>query len=562
MSNIRLEKRELVYRLERLGVDSPIANRIVAILPLLEKIFPEPGKEEIRKAVTVVGKNIWAKHVWNGLMEKKTNKESHFEQLAEQLVTDLISSGLWPLLSYLTFKIKDFSIPAGARAAVSPEELERIHMAKVTKLNQILIGKEAAHELQRLEPTLVTVMNTELKILDHWALDDSQFRELVNALHANGLDINSPSRLLFEWVNTDPEIQLSLDEANAALGNTILPKVQDNVTPDIGYAIVRVFFATDRNRTKNGSKPKNVFGNNRSSALSYGFCDVSIPRDHRMGEIESPSIWKLEIREDPNKHVVVLRAIPQSKDQYFADIVKRVSASPSSSAFLFVHGYNVSFEDAARRTAQIAYDLGFEGAPVFYSWPSQGTTSAYLVDEQNIEWTQPNLKTFLEEFFFHSDAQCVYIIAHSMGNRALTRAVASLLAEKPSLKERLKEVILTAPDIDADVFKRDIAPALAASGRPITLYASKNDIALLASKKVHGSPRAGDSGQGLIVLSPIETVDASDVDTSLLGHSYFAESRSVLSDIFYIIRNNQRADSRFGLSGINTKEGRYWVFKQ
>lgn len=326
------------------------------------------------------------------------------------------------------------------------------------------------------------------------------------------------------------------------------------------YAVARVFFATDRNLT-GSKKTDEMFGVGRST-LRYGICDVSIPRDHRMGELESPSIWKLEFREDPAKHLVLLSVLVQPKDKYFTDLAARVRASAQASAFLFVHGYNVTFEDASRRTAQISYDLGFDGAPVFYSWPSQGTRLGYTVDEQNIEWAQANLKGFLEDFFGRSDAQSVYLIAHSMGNRALTRAVASLLAEKPSLGQRLKEVILTAPDIDADVFKRDIAPALTKSGRPITLYASSEDLALVASKKVHGYPRAGDSGQGLVVVPGIETIDATGTDTSLLGHSYFAETRSVLSDIFYLVRNGQRAEQRFGLQRVDTQAGKYWVFKR
>lgn len=326
------------------------------------------------------------------------------------------------------------------------------------------------------------------------------------------------------------------------------------------YAVVRVFFTTDRNLT-GSKKADEMFGVGRST-LRYGICNVSIPRDHRMGELESPSIWKLEFREDPAKHLVLLSVLVQPKDKYFTDLAARVRTSAKASAFLFVHGYNVTFEDAARRTAQISYDLGFDGAPVFYSWPSQGTTPAYTVDEQNIEWAQANLKGFLEDFFSRSDAQSVYLIAHSMGNRALTHAVASLLAEKPSLRQRLKEVILTAPDIDADVFKRDIAPALTKSGRSITLYASSEDLALVASKKVHGYPRAGDSGQGLVVVPGIETIDATGTDTSLLGHSYFAETRSVLSDIFYLIRNGQRAEQRFGLQRVDTQAGKYWVFKR
>lgn len=326
------------------------------------------------------------------------------------------------------------------------------------------------------------------------------------------------------------------------------------------YAVVRTFFATDRNVT-GSTKPDEMFGVDRSS-LTYGACDVSIPRDHRMGEMESPSMWRLEFRENPTKHVVLLSTVISSKDKFFEDIADRVKKSPKNSAFLFVHGYNVTFEDAARRSAQIAYDLNFEGAPVFYSWPSQGSTPAYTVDEQNIEWAQTNLRRFLEDFFTRSDAQKIYLIAHSMGNRALTRAVASLLNDKPSLRTRLKEVILTAPDIDADVFKRDIAPALTSTGRPVTLYASSEDLALIASKKVHKYPRAGDSGQGLIVVAGIETIDATATDTSLLGHSYFAETRSVLSDMFYLIRNDQRADQRFGLHTIDTQAGRYWEFKR
>lgn len=326
------------------------------------------------------------------------------------------------------------------------------------------------------------------------------------------------------------------------------------------YAIVRTFFATDRNLTGK-TKPGEIFGASRSN-ITYGICDVSIPRDHRMGELESPSIWRLEFREDPAKHVVLLSTAITSKDKFFADVAVRVRQSTRSSAFLFVHGYSVTFEDAAKRTAQISYDLGFEGAPVFYSWPSQGTTLTYTVDEQTIEWSQANLRSFLDDFFTRSDAQSVYLIAHSMGNRSLTRAVASLLTEKPALRSRLKEVILTAPDIDADVFKQDIAPVLTATGRPVTLYASSEDLALVASRKIHGYPRAGDSGQGLVVVPGIETIDATRVDTSLLGHSYFAEARSVLSDMFYLIRNGQRADQRFGLRRADVQAGRYWEFKR
>jgi|GEM_PF-191345 esterase/lipase superfamily enzyme len=324
-----------------------------------------------------------------------------------------------------------------------------------------------------------------------------------------------------------------------------------------GYEVVRVYFATDRNITES-EKPAEMFGTYRAP-ISYGTCNVSIPGKHTTGELEAP-ILRLKFLEDPSKHVVMLDAIVQTKDKFFSDLSAQIRASGGKKAFLFVHGYNVTFRDAARRTAQISHDLQFDGAPVFYSWPSQAAKAAVTIDEQNIEWAQANIKRFLDDFFERSDADNVFLIAHSMGNRALTRAVASLLAQKPSIRQRLREVILAAPDIDAEVFRRDIAPALTASNTHITLYASSHDLALEACKKIYGYPRAGDSDQGLVVVPGIETIDATGTDTSLFGHSYYAHSRSVLNDISDVIRNGLRAEQRSGLRGIDTPSGRYWVF--
>jgi hypothetical protein len=47
------------------------------------------------------------------------------------------------------------------------------------------------------------------------------------------------------------------------------------------------------------------------------------------------------------------------------------------------------------------------------------------------------------------------------------------------------------------------------------LYASSEDLALVASKSVHGAQRAGDSGPGLVLVPGIETIDATGIDTSL-----------------------------------------------
>lgn len=330
------------------------------------------------------------------------------------------------------------------------------------------------------------------------------------------------------------------------------------------YAVVKVYFATDRQRdvgkppAQRFSGERNIMGGN--GPLSYGSCDISIPRDHRMGQLESPSLWRLEFRDDPAKHVVVLSAEVQDRDNFFAALKTQIRASAGKSAFIFVHGYNVSFEDAARRTGQMAYDLGFDGAPVFYSWPSRGEVASYTIDENNIEWSTPHLTAFLGDFLASTEAAQVYLVGHSMGSRGLARAVADLLAAQPQLAQKITEIILSAPDIDAAIFKHDIAPKLAGARNPVTLYASSQDLALAASKAVHGYARAGDSGAGMLIVAGVETIDATGVDTSFMKHSYFAEKRSALSDMFYLIRNHARADQRF-LEPVDTAAGRYWTFK-
>jgi len=313
-----------------------------------------------------------------------------------------------------------------------------------------------------------------------------------------------------------------------------------------------VFFATDRKE-----EADTTFGGGRGEGISYGSIFVSIPREHRIGGVERPSLWRLEFSSDPREHMIITRQTIYDREDFFGDLREVLARSGSNASFVFVHGYNVSFENAALRTAQITYDLDFRGAPVFYSWPSQGSLQGYTTDENNVQWSEANLKNFLLDYALNSGARDIYLIAHSMGNRALTGAVKALFVEHPEMKGRFKEIILTAPDIDADIFKRDIAPALASGCDKVTLYVSDGDKALLASKKVHGYPRAGDAATGIVVAPGIETVDASGLDTSFLEHSYFASSSTVLHDIRRLLREHLRAAQR-GLEHLSASGRDYW----
>ena len=321
------------------------------------------------------------------------------------------------------------------------------------------------------------------------------------------------------------------------------------------YVEVQVFYGTDRKPT-GSQKPGEFYGGDRGK-LEYGTCKVSIPEDHRMGEMESGS--------NPAKDVVLLKRFSLSADSFFQKMKSDMEGFHPKQAFVFVHGYNVSFEDAARRTAQMSYDLKFDGIPVFYSWPSQGKSSGYTADEENVRWTTPHLKDFLKDVAKRTGAENIFLIAHSMGNRALTGALGMFESdEEKKLLSVFRDIILAAPDIDAEVFTQEILPKMQKMDARITLYASSNDKALKLSKLIHGCyTRAGDAKLPLVVKG-IDTIDASDLETNILalGHSYYSEKRSVISDIYYLMKHRMPPSERFGLLPVKHPDGTYWIFKK
>lgn len=325
------------------------------------------------------------------------------------------------------------------------------------------------------------------------------------------------------------------------------------------FSIQRVHFATDRAPTGN-TEPDKYFGGDRGD-LTYGFCDVSIPRDHRMGELEGPSIWRLEFVPDPNKHIVLAKIETQTSGTFFDDLKQRLQASEGKKAFVFIHGFNVGFEEAARRTAQMSYDLAFPGVPIFFSWPSRAQLMSYRSDEKNANWSIPHLKAFFADLATNLDADEIFVIAHSMGNQPTSRALAELFKERPELVNRFKDIMLVAPDIDAEVFKNEIAPPLLASGRHMTLYASSNDVALKFSEMINGGQRLGDADPSIVVLPGMDSIDASNVKTDLIGHSYYADASSVLSDIFEVVRRAELDTVHSRVEEVITAFGRFWRFR-
>jgi esterase/lipase superfamily enzyme len=241
------------------------------------------------------------------------------------------------------------------------------------------------------------------------------------------------------------------------------------------YTRVEVFFATDREPA--GTRAGIARYNPKwSPRLEYGRAEVSIPHDHRVGRIESPSVWRLEFRPDPRKHIVLQSAERLGGEAFKRVLKTSVDRSGKREILVFIHGFNVSYEGALMRTAQIAYDLQLPGVPVTYTWPSLGQLNpvAYVADGNMADVTVPHLKTVLTQLARDSGATRVHVVAHSMGNKVLARALDAISADNAAKpRPHFNNIALTAPDIDENVMT-DIAARVYPLADRITLYASNN----------------------------------------------------------------------------------------
>ncbi len=343
------------------------------------------------------------------------------------------------------------------------------------------------------------------------------------------------------------------------------------------FDVVTVLWGTDRRMPSAAGKPvvkgepivtgalakPALPSSERGDRLSLGRAHVTIPRTARAkGHILRPrqvtflNVSLYSEAEDPRRHFTIgdFEALDPAQFVRTASEHGGKGQRFKDQAVVFVHGYNTTFEHALYRTAQLAYDLEFDGVPYLYSWPSKGEESGYLYDRDSADRARTYFLQFLGKIAHETKAKKIHIIAHSMGTRPLLEALRTDHG-RTARQLRIGEVILAAPDIDADVF-RDIAMTIAGAAQGMTLYASANDRALKASKAIAGGkPRAGDvPASGPVVTPGIETVDITEAGPdSIMGlnHTTYAERSHVLSDMWLLLKE-----------GVHPPDKRFAVFRE
>ena len=114
-----------------------------------------------------------------------------------------------------------------------------------------------------------------------------------------------------------------------------------------------VWFGTNRRP----SADRKGFTGERHSSMTLGQVTVRVPNAHRFGETGS-SFWsrlkRLDFRDDQLRlHGLKI----QADSDFYASLQAAMHEEETPHALIFLHGFNVSFEEAAIRAAQLGCDL-------------------------------------------------------------------------------------------------------------------------------------------------------------------------------------------------------------
>jgi esterase/lipase superfamily enzyme len=234
----------------------------------------------------------------------------------------------------------------------------------------------------------------------------------------------------------------------------------------------------------------------------------------------------------------------------------RLTHAAQKDVYVFVHGFNNTFDDAVFRAAEVWHFMGRAGVPVVYSWPAgYGGLRGYAYDRESGEFTVFHLKYFLQMVASCPNVERVHVIAHSRGCDVAVSALRELhiacqaRGQDTQAELKLENLVLAAPDLDQDVFmQRFMAENLLRAAKRTTIYTSTTDQALELADVVFASRRrVGALGphdfspqvrQVLAKLPNLQFIDCKVTHYST-SHDYVFAHPAALSDLILVLRERR-----------------------
>lgn len=296
--------------------------------------------------------------------------------------------------------------------------------------------------------------------------------------------------------------------------------------------------------------PGQLYSGERGKAISFDSIEVSIPpdRSRNIGEIQ----WPKRVQANPEREFAVLDVRKVASERQVLEWF-RGNRNSKRQAVIFVHGFNNTYADAVFRFAQLKHDAGITAAPILFTWPSRGSVFDYLYDKESANYSRGALEDLIIQAAKSSDTGEITIVAHSMGTWLAMEALRGVAMREGGVPAKVKDVILASPDIDVDVFRRqmiEMGPRLP----HFTIFVSTGDKALAMSRWLSGGiNRVGGAdptpytdtlkrlGITVINTSGLESKDA-------LGHNAFAGSPDIVGLLGRQVAGQSLQSNKTGLA--------------
>lgn len=295
------------------------------------------------------------------------------------------------------------------------------------------------------------------------------------------------------------------------------------------------------------SRPGFVYSGERGDQTTLAAVEVSIPPGHRIGRIETPRGGS----PDPTEHFAASEI--RTLDEPGADQWIETHATDGR-VLIYVHGYNIPFDYAVFRVAQIAVDSGLTAAPVLFTWPSRGHTFAYLYDRESTNFSRDALERTLRIACRNPQVRELNVLAHSMGAWLTIEALRQYAIRDGAVCPKIQNVVLASPDLDIDVFLRQFE-ALGPDRPYFTFLISQRDFALRISRILSGgiqrlgatNPEAEPFKSKLESTGGVALIDLSSfARQGTLNHSKYASTPEVtkrLGELFFQSRGRELPDA-------------------
>lgn len=257
-------------------------------------------------------------------------------------------------------------------------------------------------------------------------------------------------------------------------------------------------------------------------------------------------------------------------------------------ALVFIHGFNVPFEGSLYRAAQLKFDLDFAGPVFTFSWPSDGDPQRYLADQDDADVSVGALARYLRlvRRAVGQDSK-IHIVAHSMGSRVTSQALARLEWEKEVHGDvgPFETTVLAGGDIDRVYFGQLLRAANEVPGE-VTIYTSDSDKAVECSQAIRDlfafrsrreDPKARlglhSEEAGRAVSDDYETIDISAFGSKLgfrctnSDHADYAQEPEVFWDLSCVLAGeppsgNRRQRILRGPIFDAVSQGEYWRLEE